>query len=88
MSDLHIWIIGLLKYLKKHYLANLEVSDEGGYWETGDRKELEAKMQFLNEKIAWLAGELQTAKFAGMTGLTAEEIASRIEDYLRRNGLK
>ena len=35
--DTHIWIIGLLKYLKKRYIANLEVRDEGEYWETGNR---------------------------------------------------
>ena len=83
--DTHIWIIGLLKYLKKHYLSNLEVSDEGGYWETGNRTALEAKMRLLNEKMAWLAGELASARFADMAGLPAEEIARRLENFLRKN---
>jgi len=82
--DAHVWIIGLLKYLKKRYLANLEVSDEGGFWETGNREALEAKMRLLNDKLAWLSGELASARFADMAGLTAEDIVSRIEDFLRK----
>lgn len=81
--DAHVWIIGLLKYLKKRYITDLEVSDEGGFWETGDREALVAKMQLLNDKLAWLAGELASERFAGLAGLSAEEIASRIEAFLR-----
>lgn len=83
--DAHIWIIGLFKYLKKHYLSNLEVSDEGGYWETGDRAALEAKMRFLNERIAALADHLTSERFSDLTGLSANDIATRIEDFLRKN---
>ena len=66
-------------------LTNLEVSDEGSFWETGDRAVLEAKMRLLNEKMAWLAGELSSGRFADRTGLSAEDIAARIEDFLRKN---
>ena len=83
--DTHIWIIGLLKYLKKHYLSNLEVDDEGGYWATGDRAALVTKMRFLDEKMASLANELASVRFANMAGLSAEEIAKRIENFLRKN---
>lgn len=81
--DAHIWIIGLLKHIQRRHIVNLEVSDEGGYWETGDRAALVAKMQLLNEKIAWLAGELSSERFAGLAGSSAEEIADRIEAFLR-----
>jgi hypothetical protein len=85
--DLHVWIIGLLKYLQRRYISDLEVSDEGGYWETGDRKALEAKMQFLSEKINWVSNELTSTEFGDMKGLAAEEIAARIAQHLqgRRN---
>ena len=82
--DAHVWIIGLLKYLKKQYLANLEVSDEGGFWETGNREALEAKMRLLNDKLTWLSRELASERFADMVGLSAEDVASRIEDFLRK----
>jgi len=81
--DTHAWIAGLLKYLKKRYMTNLEVNDEGGFWETGDREALAEKMRFLNEKIAWLSGELASPRFADLAGLSAEDIASRIEAFLR-----
>jgi broad specificity phosphatase PhoE len=64
-------------------MADLEVSDEGGYWETGDRKALEASMQFINNKINWVSDELSSVEFGDMKGLTAEEIASRIAQHLQ-----
>ena len=34
--DTHIAVIKLLKYLKSKYISNLEVLDNGGYWENED----------------------------------------------------
>ncbi len=81
--DIHIWIVGLLKYLQRQYFANLEVDDEGGFWETGDRAALEAKVRLLNEKMDDLATDLKAESPGDLSGLSAEEIASRIEDFLR-----
>jgi hypothetical protein len=41
-------------------------------------------MRLLNGKLAWLSGELASDRFADLAGLSAEEIASRIEDFLRK----
>ena len=82
--DTHIWIVGLLKYLQKRYFSNLEVSDEGEFWETGDRATLEAKMRLINEKMNELQIDLATGSFGDLTGLTAEQIADRIETYLKK----
>jgi len=81
--DVHVWIIGLLKYLKKRYMPDLEVSDEGEYWETADREALVSKMQLINDKINSLAEELSSPEFPDLTGLSAEEIALRIEQFLQ-----
>jgi hypothetical protein len=81
--DVHVWIVGLLKYLQKRYFSNLEVNDEGGFWETGDRAALEAKMRFLNEKMDELATGLTNESLGDLSGLSAEDIASRIEDFLK-----
>ena len=43
-ANMHVTIIGLLKYIKEHHLPSLEVDDEGEYWETGDYRVLEDKM--------------------------------------------
>ncbi len=63
--------------------SNLEVDDEGGFWETGDRAALEAKMRFLNEKMDELATDLKAEALGNLAGLSAEDIASRIEDFLK-----
>jgi hypothetical protein len=35
-------------------------------------------MHFLNEKIAWLAGELSSEQFGGLTGLSADDTTNRV----------
>lgn len=77
--EIHVWIVGLLKYLKKRYISSLEVSDEGEYWETGDIRILKAKMALINEKIEFISSQLSSGRLGDLTGLSAEEIASRIE---------
>ena len=81
--DIHAWIVGLLKYLQKRYFSHLEVDDEGGFWETGDHAALEAKMRLLNEKMDELAMDLKAESLGDLSGLSAEDIASRIEDFLK-----
>ncbi len=83
--EIHVWIIGLLKYLKKQYISNLEVFDEGKYWETGDIRILKKKMDFLNEKIEHISCGLSSSRFGDVAGLSAEEIAARIEQFLLEN---
>jgi hypothetical protein len=63
--------------------ACIEVSDEGGFWESGDRAALEVKMRLLNEKMDELAMGLKTASLGDLSGLSPEDIASRIEDFLK-----
>ena len=72
-------LIGLLKYLKKRYISNLEVSDESEYWDTGDRRKLEEDMRLLNGKLQHLSGAISSGRMGDLTGLSADEIASRIE---------
>jgi hypothetical protein len=81
--DTHVWVIGLLKYLKRKYISNLEVSDESGYWETGDREELERQMALINDKLNWMSTELSSEPVGDGRNLSAEEIASRIEELFR-----
>ena len=82
-ADTHVWVIGFLKYLKKHYISDLEVSDESNYWDTGDRKELEEKIAFLDSKIKQLSATISSGSLGNLKGLSADEIASRIEQLLR-----
>ena len=83
--EVHAWIIGLLKYVKKRYISDLQVSDEGQYWETGDIRILRERMEFLGEKIEQLASHLSRGRLGDTSGLSAEEIALRIEQWFLEN---
>ncbi|MFQ5603926.1 MAG: hypothetical protein ACE5HS_11720 [bacterium] len=49
--DVHISIIKLLKYLKKRYIHDLEVIDEGEYWESENTEELIKKIALINDNL-------------------------------------
>jgi hypothetical protein len=78
-AEMHVMIIGLLKCIKEHYLPNLEVKDEGEYWETGDYRILEDKMRLIEGEIDYLSRELSSGYLGDMAGRSADEIAARIE---------
>jgi hypothetical protein len=79
--ETHLWIVSLLRYLKSEYLPDLEVSDEGGYWETGDVTELDTRRKFLDAKIAEFAKGFSMME-SGVR--TADELISEIEEYFLR----
>lgn len=41
----HVLIVTLPRHLKERYIRDLEVSDEGGYWETMDLERLKQEHQ-------------------------------------------
>ena len=82
--EIHLWIVGLLKYLKEHYIPDLEVRDEGEFWETGDFELLKEKMDFLNEKMDAVSGELSRVTGSHLERLSPEELASMIEALLQQ----
>ena len=81
--ETHMWVISLLKYLKEHYIADLEVHDEGEFWETGDSDILKKKMAFLNEKMDALADTLSQVNGSHLDKFSAEELASVIETLVQ-----
>ncbi len=83
--EVHAWIVGLLKYVKKRYISDLQVSDEGQYWETGDIRILREKMEFIGKKIEQLSARLSSARLGDISDLSAEEIALRIEQWFLEN---
>ena len=75
----HVWIVGLLRYVQKHYVSNLEVRDEGDYWETGDLAELHRRMDFINGMIADMTTALSAPRFAALAGQSDEDVVAAIE---------
>jgi hypothetical protein len=78
--DVHIAIIKLMKYIQQKYIENLNVTDEGSYWETGDAYLLKKKMDFLNAKMDELAGLLESIHIEKDD--TAETLVNKIEKLL------
>ena len=68
--------------MKKRYISDLQVSDEGQYWETGDIRIVKDKMDLINEKIEHIANNLSSSRFGDISGLSAEQIALKIEQLL------
>jgi hypothetical protein len=62
----HVALVEMLTALQREFFPNLEVSDEGGYWETRDLPGLRKKMEYVQSALDGLADSLRRH------GLTAE----------------
>ena len=86
--EMHVFIIGLLKHIKEHHIPNLEVRDEGEYWETGDYRNLVKKMEVIDKKLDYLSRELFSDCLVDPGSLSVDEIAARIEFLLHAEEMK
>jgi len=86
--EIHIAVIKLLKYLKSRYISNLEVFDEGDYWDTMDEKVLKDKMDFLASRIAMMGDILDAHKEDFSTAKNPEELIEKIESLLKKFGFR
>ena len=80
--DIHMAVIKLLKYIKKQYISDLTVVDEGSYWETESKDVLVGKLDFLNLKIDQVGGILNSIPKEKLDGLNTEQTADLIEKIL------
>ena len=81
--ETHVWIIGLLRYLKRRYIEDLEVSDEGEYWDDEDLDKLREKRQFLQNMISQMGAGLSEAEPLPKDA-SLETIIERIESIAKR----
>jgi hypothetical protein len=51
----HVAVVEMFGAIKREFMPNLEISDEGGYWETRDLAELRRKRGFVQDAIVGLA---------------------------------
>lgn len=80
--EVHISIIEILDSLKKKYMTNLEVTDEGVYWTSRDRELLAEKRAVLEHYMNHAKKAFSNAKIPADADLSAEDIASSIEKAL------
>jgi hypothetical protein len=82
--EVHIGIVKLLQYVRKRYIANLEVDDDGGYWESGNAFELKRRFDSINRAL----DILQTALSANQSELSGakslEELAQMMERLFKK----
>jgi len=78
----HIGIVKMLRHLKKVYLPDLEVKDEGEYWETGDKERLLELRGFLFTKMNQLESALSSIQMK--ENMTTNELVEKIEEILKK----
>lgn len=81
----HIVIVKLLRYIKKKYLPNLTITDEGDYYETGNKERLQQKRTFLLNKFDEVTGLLEKNFTADSKKLSPENLLKKIETIIQRN---
>lgn len=81
--DIHISIVKLLRFLQKKYIPDLQVIDEGEYWETGDRDLLIEKMRFLQNKLDQVEQALSTINPDHARLFSPDQLAQLIENKLQ-----
>lgn len=86
-AEIHIAIVRLLRYIKGRYISNLEVRDEGGFWETGDLVELERRRGSINQALDLLKQALSATEVLPSIQRSAEQVLRLVEDTLHRKGL-
>lgn len=84
-ADVHISIIKLLRYLKKQYIPNLYVIDEGNYWNTENKETLINKMDFIKEKMDVIENILLSVDEESIRRYSPEQLADLLENKLRKH---
>ena len=85
--EVHIVIVKLLRHLKNRYFAELEVTDEGGYWETGDQGELVKRRCRLAAIMDRVAAALDHVERPA-DDAPIEDLVSRVEDAIKNISLR
>ena len=87
----HVALVELLAALKREFLPGLEVSDDGGYWETRDLAELVRKRSMTEAAIDGLAEGLrrhglsrEAAEDPGILLRHIERVAEQVHRILHR----
>jgi hypothetical protein len=75
----HLCVIKLLDFAKKTNLIDVEVSDEGGYWDERDAEKLAKQVGEWNEMIAAMVGQLNDS--AQTLGMVTESAITGFKNF-------
>lgn len=79
----HIALVKLLRHLKNKYIHDLEVIDDGGYWETDNIEKLESARNSIFGAMDKLENALGTLSKKTAEILSPEEFVDHIENVFR-----
>ncbi len=82
--EVHMAMIKMLRYISDKYFSEIEVMDEGEYWETGDEENLRNIFARYTMIINAFAEKLQTLE--RIPGESEEALVERIEKMAREIG--
>ncbi len=78
----HIRIVEILDLVKKKYITDLSINDEGAYWETRDRRLLAEKRILLGHYLRHTEKVISSIEPVGNDAQDPEALARRIEEAL------
>lgn len=78
----HLFIIHLLKYLSKKYFSELNVNDEGQYWETNDDERLKQIFNRYTKLLDSVSTAFET--FPAKEGETMEKYIERMMRFVNK----
>jgi hypothetical protein len=83
--DEHIRIIKLLRYIKKVYINDLEVYDEGEYWENSNKDRLNYLFDFLNNKMQMTCDILNINSEALKESCSSNNLTDKLIELMKKH---
>jgi uncharacterized protein YsxB (DUF464 family) len=85
--ETHAIIIDFFRFIATKYLKNFTISDEGQYWESNDKKVLQAQFERYNSILDTFTLGLETIAPSTNESLIEyiERVAHKTNNYLKNN---
>ncbi|RMG86307.1 MAG: hypothetical protein D6714_04405, partial [Bacteroidetes bacterium] len=81
--ETHAAVINFLRYIKKKYISDLEVEDEGEYWTTGDISIVTNRIRKLESAMDMIEAGISRMKVEDLTELSEEELFLKIQEIVQ-----
>jgi hypothetical protein len=78
----HVAIVKLFGHVQSRYVSDMDVSDEGQYWETGDIAVLVDRIAAVNRAMDMVEEELQKIELPSIEGESNEDFICRLEQVI------
>ncbi|HVY61121.1 MAG TPA: hypothetical protein VHF22_05675 [Planctomycetota bacterium] len=81
--EAHVALVALLRFLRNRFMSDLEVQDEGGYWDTGDLGPLLERRGLIGRAIGAIEAGLRDHPLSAEAAEDPSIIAARVESVAR-----